>query len=177
MTIHQVRRRLHWGIVLSVIIAYTSAYCRLWFTTQLESANWYLLVIHMNFGALVLILAIVSVCCRWIFVDNPNQVNVGNRTMAKTMHYALYCALFAIPFTAYIGVGFDFPLLGVYNLPGLMRFEPVHLWVQTYFEMLMITFTEPFGYFHRHTGTTLVLPALLAGHIGAAIFHRLKGVS
>jgi cytochrome b561 len=175
MTIHQVRRGLHWGIVLAVIIAYTSAYCRLWFTTQLESANWYLLVIHMNFGALVLILAIASVSCRWIFAENPKQLNGGNRTMAKTMHYGLYCALFSIPLTAYIGVGFDFPLLGVLNLPGLMRFESIHLWVEEYFEVLLITFAEPFGYFHRHTGTTLILPALLAGHIGAAIFHRLKG--
>jgi len=82
--------------------------------------------------------------------------------------------LFALPATAYVGTGFDFPLLGLVNLPGFMRFEFIQNLVQENLHMLMVTFVEPFAHFHRETGADVVLPALLIGHIGAAIFHRFE---
>ena len=118
--------------MVSVVVAYGSAYYRHWFTTQSESANWYLLVVHMNIGILI----------------------------------------FALPITAYIGTGFDLPLLGLTNLPGLMRLESVQSFVQEDLHMLMITFMEPFADFHRHIGAALILPVLLAGHTTVALFHR-----
>lgn len=87
------------------------------------------------------------------------------------MHYTLYLMSFALPITAYIGTGFDLPLLGLTNLPGLMRFENVQTFVQEDLHMLMITFMEPFAEFHRHIGATLILPVLLAGHVAAALYH------
>ena len=92
------------------------------------------------------------------------------RVLSRTMHYTLYLALFALPITAYVGTGFDFPLLGLATLPGFMRFEIVQIFVQDDLHMLMITFMAPFAYFHRHIGADFVLPVLLAGHVGAGYF-------
>ena len=117
-------RSIHWSIVFSVILAYATAYCRQWFTTQSESANWYLLVIHMNIGFAVFALAVLAFCYRRKIKEGTKQlISTRRRAMARLLHYALFLMLFALPATAYIGTGFDFPLLGLVNLPGFMRFE------------------------------------------------------
>lgn len=91
---------------------------------------------------------------------------------ANIVRFGLYAMLLAIPLAAYIGLGFDFPLLGLINVPGLMRFSWVHQWVSEHKQMPLITFMEPFAQFHRDTGADIVLPVLLGVHIGAALYHH-----
>ena len=166
-------RTLHWCIVLCVVVAYATAYFRQWFTTQSESANWYFLVVHMNVGFLIFALSLLTLIRRRIATLRSEQwIPVPSQLMARTMHKSLYLMLFALPLTAYIGTGFDFPLFGLANLPGFMRFEAVQSFVQQNLNMLMITFMEPFAEFHRHIGAAIILPVLLAGHTTAALFHR-----
>jgi len=175
-----VKRVLHWAIVISVVVAYASAYYRSYFTTQLEVANWYYLVLHMNAGALVFVLAILAfVLRRRTHLLKPitglaeNKELVTKTWPARLMHLMLYVMLFALPISAYLGTGVDFPLLGAVNLAGFMRFEVMHSWLQNSHGMLMMSFMEPFANFHKHLGSAYFLPILLLGHIAAALLHKI----
>lgn len=128
----------------------------------------------MNVGLLIFALSLLTLVRRRTAKLRSAQKNpVPGQLMARIMHTFLYAVLFALPVTAYIGTGFDFPLFGLVNLPGFMRFEAVQSFVQQDLSMLTISFMEPFANFHRHTGSALILPVLLAGHTIAALFHRL----
>lgn len=164
---------LHWAVVLLVSFLYATGYYRLMFTTQAEPLNWYLLVWHMNAGALVVVLSLLLFVSKLV---SPISVEKSSKLLIKLttniVRLGLYAMLLAIPCAAYIGLGFDFPLLGLINVPGLMRFSWVHQWVSEYKQMPLITFMEPFAQFHRDSGADIVLPVLLGLHIGAAFFHH-----
>ncbi len=175
-----VKRVLHWAIVISVVVAYASAYYRSHYTTQLEVANWYSLVLHMNAGALVFVLAILAFLLRRQthlvkpatgLVENKKQAS--SAWLARLMHLILYVMLFVLPISAYLGTGVDFPLLGAVNLPGFMRFEVIQDWLQSNHGMLITSFMEPFADFHKNLGSAYLLPILLLGHIGAALLHKI----
>ena len=167
---------LHWSIVFSVVVAYLTAYYRYWYTTQTEVANWYLLVVHINFGLLILILSTIMFVSRYCSskrVGNtlsPNKVLL--KSSVKIMHYTLYFMLLSLPVSALIGTGFDIPIAGVISLPGFFRSEFIQQLLQQNFDMLMISFIEPFANYHRDIASDIILPILLIGHIGAAILHQ-----
>jgi cytochrome b561 len=164
---------LHWAVVFLVCFLYATGYYRLMFTAQSESLNWYLLVWHMNAGALVVCLTLLLFVSKLI---SPISTEKSSKLLIKwatnSVRLGLYAMLLAIPLAAYIGLGFDFPLLGLINVPGLMRFVRLHQWVSKHKQMPLITFMEPFAQFHRDTGADIVLPVLLGLHIGAALYHH-----
>lgn len=165
------------------MVAYTTAYYRYWYTTQTETANWTLLVVHINVGLLILILSIAMLTLYYRLSTSrdsaaPVITITPKKTSARIMHYALYFMLISLPVSAYLGTGFDIPVLGFFNLPGFFRFEYIEHTVQQNFDMLMITFIEPFANYHRDIASDILLPLLLIGHIGAAIIHyKLKKFS
>lgn len=170
---HRVFCCLHWAVVLLVSFLYATGYYRLMFTAQSEPLNWYLLVWHMNAGALVVVLTpllFVSKLISPISTEKSSKLLIN--LTANIVRLGLYAMLLAIPSAAYIGLGFDFPFVGLINVPGLMRFTWVHQWVSEHFQMSLITFMEPFAQFHRDTGADIVLPVLLGLHIGAALYHH-----
>jgi cytochrome b561 len=176
------RRALHWSIVFSIVVAYSTAYYRYWYTTQTDVANWYLLVIHINFGLLILILSIIMFVMYYRLSKSSASVSsekaittkaINSKTRsASMMHYALYFMLLSLPISAYLGTGFDIPVLGLFSLPGFFRFEFIEQIVQQNFNMLMISFIEPFANYHRDIAPDIILPLLLIGHISAAIIHN-----
>lgn len=169
-------RILHWSIVFSIVVAYLTAYYRYWYTTQTEVANWYLLVIHINFGLLIIILSISMFVSRYRSSKRVGKALSFNKALLKSsvkiMHYTLYFMLFSLPVSALIGTGFDIPIAGVISLPGFFRSEFIQQLLQQNFNMLMITFIEPFANYHRDIASDIILPILLVGHIGAAIMHQ-----
>jgi cytochrome b561 len=164
----KLNRLLHWALVTCVIIAYVSAYYRDFFTTQLQSANWYLLVIHINIGIFILLLSAIMLI---IHIKSQQKKKLST---AKVMHFSLYCMMILLPLSAYIGTGFDLSFLGVVNFPGFFRSDVMNNILQEYFGLLMFTFIEPFSGFHQDIGADILLPIMLIGHIGAAIYHQLK---
>lgn len=176
-------RILHWSIVVSVMVAYSTAYYRYWYTTQTEVANWTLLVVHINVGLLIFILSIVMFTLYFrLSTSRDNATSVittkTKTTPARIMHYALYFMLISLPVSAYLGTGFDISVLGTFSLPGFFRFEYFEHTVLQKFDMLMITFIEPFANYHRDIAADILLPLLLIGHIGAAIIHyKLKKIA
>ncbi|MBA6233710.1 MULTISPECIES: hypothetical protein [unclassified Colwellia] len=71
-------RILHWSIVFSIVVAYLTAYYRYWYITQTEGANWTLLVVHINFGLLVLILILSFI----MFVSRYCLSKMGAKTLS-----------------------------------------------------------------------------------------------
>lgn len=165
------------------MVAYSTAYYRYWYTTQTEVANWYLLVIHINVGLLTFIVSIVMFTLSYRLSTSkdsaePVITTTMKTTPARIMHYALYFMLISLPLSAYLGTGFDIPVLGAFNLPAFFRFEYIERTVLQKFDMLMITFIEPFANYHRDIASDILLPLLLIGHIGAVIIHyKLKKIS
>lgn len=165
-------RILHWSIVFSIVVAYSTIYYRYWYTTQTEVMNWYLLVIHINFGLLIFTLSIIMLALRYRSSNVENKFLPSKKTPAKIMHYALYFMLFSLPISAFIGTGFDIPILGIVNLPGFFRSEFIQALLQQNFDLLMITFIEPFADYHRTIASNIILPILFVGHLSAAIVHK-----
>jgi cytochrome b561 len=127
----------------------------------------------MNAGLAIFVLSMLACYLRGKpSVDAARTIPAPGRVMARFIHNCLYFMLFALPITAYIGTGFDFPLLGLVNLPGFIRFEFLQTLVQQGLNQLMAAFIEPFAIFHRYTGAALILPLLLVGHITAGLLHR-----
>lgn len=168
---HFAIRLLHWCMVLCVASAYGSAYYRQNYTSQTESSNWYLLIVHMNIGLLIFLISFLMLFYHFSSAPKPSLKS----RMAVTMHRLLYLLLIALPISAYIGTGFDFPLLGLVPLDGFTRFAYVNQFIQENFQILTITFIEPFARFHKLYGSYFILPILLAGHIGAAILQYSTG--
>jgi cytochrome b561 len=169
-------RILHWSIVVCLMVAYSTAYYRYWYTTQTETANWTLLVVHINVGLLTFILSMTMFTLYYRLSKSrghaaPIKTITTKKMPVIIMHYVLYFMLISLPVSAYLGTGFDIPVLGVFNLPGFFRFEYIEHILQQNFDMLMITFLEPFANYHRDLASDLLLPLLLIGHIGAAIIH------
>ncbi|WP_269902797.1 cytochrome b [Shewanella nanhaiensis] len=162
-------RILHWCLVFSVFMTYTTAYYRYWYTSQSEVANWYLLLIHINFGILVLVLTVIMLAYR--ILRRSAHFTKPSVLAARLVHYCLYFILLMMPITAYIGTAVDIPLLGAVYLSGFFRFEVVEHWVREEVGMQMIAFIEPFAIFHKDVGADIILPFLLLGHIGAAVVH------
>ena len=122
-------RRLHWSIVVCLLVVYLTAYYRRYYTTQLEPENWYLLVVHMNIGLAIFALTLLALFYRFKFARTLRHHRPKrHQLIARAMHWTLYCLLLGIPITAYIGIGLDFPLLGLVNFPGFMRFELSRHW-------------------------------------------------
>lgn len=169
MRYSRLTRLLHWGIAIGFFIAYFSASYRYWLTTQAEPMNWYLLVIHMNVGMLVFLMALAALVLK--IKKSGELIFMRPGKLAQTVHYLLYCFLLVIPVSAYVGTGFDFPLFGVVNLAGFSRFEFVSTWLQEY-QVLMISFIEPFSLFHRDISVDLIMPVLIAGHLIAVCYHQ-----
>lgn len=172
-TYHRAFCFIHWTLVLLVSFLYATGYYRFMFTTQSEALNWYLLVWHMNAGVLVVVFTLLTFVTKLISpIPAEKASNLLINLTTNIVHLSLYAMLLAIPFAAYIGLGFDFPLVGLTNVPGLIRFAWVHQWVREHFQMPLITFMGPFAQFHRDTGADIVLPVLLGLHIGAALYHH-----
>ncbi|NRH26436.1 cytochrome b/b6 domain-containing protein [Pseudomonas sp. MS19] len=156
-------RNLHWLIVLLLSGVYLSAYYRSYLTTQLEVSNWYSLVVHINAGLLVGVFSVLAIVMRR---------RSGRRGwLAKLSKFALYSLLLLIPLSAYMGLGFKLPIAGYWMLDSFAQLPAARQFVSEQ-NMLMITFQEPFALFHQEWGSEVLLPALIALHVAAALYHH-----
>ncbi|MAY70709.1 MAG: hypothetical protein CME82_04535 [Halomonas sp.] len=163
-----ISRALHALLALTIALLYLSAYGRKWATTQLESANWYLLVVHVNLGLLSVALSLGLLAAHlWL----PQPPPLGLPRVTRLAHRGLLAVLLALPVAAYIGTGFDLKVLGQWTLPSFQRL-PLADSLAALLEVPLITLMEPFGRFHRDWGADLLLPFMLGGHIAAALFHH-----
>lgn len=119
-----------------------------------------LFIYHKNIGVLLLILIVVRLVWR---LRNPPPAKPSSLTpiqarIAEFTHIAMYALLFLVPIAGYVRVkagGFPIESLDALSIPSLVpRSEALAEIAKTV-----------------HYGAGLLLIALIAMHIGAALFH------
>jgi cytochrome b561 len=167
---HLLARLLHWIIATVVLATYISAYYRFTFTLQGEAANWYWLVAHMNLGVAVFVLGIAAFALRFILPrPRPVRLRLWERLGSLAVHYLLYGFLILMPLAAYLGIDFDIPLLNQVYFPRASHLGEFDAWLGASDNLGL---TQWFYYFHVESGSELLLPLLLAGHVAAALYHH-----
>lgn len=115
---------------------------------------------HKEFGILVLMLAVVRIAWRLanILPSLPDYVPYWQRFAARSMHFAFYLFMFAMPITGWMltsAAGLPVSFFGLFVLPDLVSAN----------ENLRITLETV------HTWLGYALIAAICGHIGATIQH------
>lgn len=170
LSYHPLTRQLHWFIAAMLLATYVSGWYRQAYTLQGEVANWYLLVAHMNTGVAVFLLGIAAFALRFILPrPQPLRLRPWERLASVTVHYLLYGIVVLMPLAAYLGIGFDIPLLNQYYFPRATRLGEFGAWLS---DSNNIGLTQMLYRFHIVSGSKLLLPLLLAGHVLAALYHH-----
>lgn len=167
---HPLARLLHWIIAAVLLATYVCAYYRYTYTVQGEAANWYWLVAHMNLGVVVFLLGIAAFALRFILPrPRPLPLRPWERLASLVVHYLLYGFLILMPLAAYLGIDFDIPLLNQVYFPRASHLGEFGAWLGASDNLGL---TQLFYDFHVESGSELMLPLLLAGHVVAALYHQ-----
>lgn len=155
-------RFFHWIVVLLIAIqipvgvymVYRGSVLNIWdaTTNQLYSG-------HKLAGVIILTLVVFRLLYRLIAgAPSPEPtLEPWQRTVSELNHWGLYLLLLAVPLLGYIGVSM-FPALnifGAFNLPALTAPDK---------EMSKVVF-------QWHMYGAIALGALIAMHVGAALYH------
>lgn len=154
-----VARAFHWMTVAGVVvmipvgIAMTSG--------AFPSLEDPLFILHKGLGSLLLVLVVGRLGWRLIRRPPPfpSTMPPVERRMASATHWGLYALLLIQTFSGYIrtvGDGFPIELLDLLGIPPLIPEMPDLAGV-----MLAV-----------HTFSAYALTALIAGHVGAAMYHH-----
>jgi len=152
-------RLLHWIIALMVLATIPIGTIMLIEGIE-RSTQDTLFILHKNGGVLILLAVLARIAWRVTHPPPPLPDSVADwqRAVSKVVHLSLYGMLIFMATTGYIRVsagGFPIEMLDALGVPRLMpRSDAVAETAQT---------------MHRYG--RLVLIALIAMHIGAALFH------
>lgn len=154
-------RAFHWIIALIVLLMIPAGLLMVqdWIGRPLQNN---LFVFHKNFGVLVLLLVTARLVYRWLRPPPPlpDTVPDWQARIAGATHAALYVLLFAMPVAGYVRVkagGFPIESLDALGLPSLVPRSDA--------------LAETAKAAHYYGG--IAIGAIIAMHIGAALYHGL----
>ncbi len=153
-------RLFHWGMALLILatIPVGLLMVQSGISRGLQNA---LFLYHKNVGVLLLILVVARLVWRWRnpAPDLPGTLPGWQAKVARLTHWLLYALLIALPLAGYVRVragGFPIEALDALGLPTLVpRSDALAAIAKTV---------------HYYSGMAII--ALLALHIGAALYHR-----
>lgn len=154
-------RGLHWLMAVLILLTIPAGLIMVQPGLDRSFQNW-LFIYHKNVGVLLLLLIVVRLLWR---LRNPPPPKPSSLTaiqvrIAELTHKAMYALLFVVPIAGYVRVkagGFPIESLDALNIPSLVpRSEALAEVAKTV-----------------HYGFGLLLMALIAMHIGAALFHTM----
>jgi len=159
-------------MALMILTAYVIIYYMHWVLGNDAPNRGEFVNYHKAVGLSTLIFLVIRIYWR---ATNPHpklpssmpkwQVMASNGT-----HYLLYLFLIAIPLSGWIGnsSGVNY---GLFRIPPLDQVA----WGVWFLEFIGVTYDDfqaPFDYFHYHLSGPILLPIILAAHIGAALYHH-----
>ena len=152
-------RMLHWIMAVLVLLTIPAGVVMVQpdLDRGLQDA---LFVFHKNVGVLLLLLLLLRLAWRWWRPPppEPDSLPAWQARIARTTHGALYLLLFLLPVAGYVRVragGFPVESLDALGVPSLVpRSEALSEVAKAI-----------------HYGAGLVLAAVVAMHVGAALFH------
>jgi cytochrome b561 len=150
---------LHWAVAACILFSVVLGL--ILGNVEESDATSVILGIHKSIGITIFLLACVRLVwrVRHPAPPLPASVSAAQRMAAKITHALLYVTLFAMPLTGYVAVaarGRETTFLGLIDVPRLTPLDRV----------LSRTAETIHGYWQY------ALYALLAAHIGAAIYHH-----
>ena len=152
---------LHWLTVLLLVVQFASIWAHeaVGHHSNLAAE---LLSLHRSAGALTWIVVVARLCWRRYFAylpPFPSSMPKFQQIVAKANEFGLYILLLAMPITGLMRVllrGQPFELF-VWQIPALLEADPA----------MRSVFVQ------AHAIGAKALMALIAMHVGAALFHRL----
>lgn len=152
-------RALHWIMALLVLLMIPAGLLMVqdWIGRPLQNT---LFIFHKNVGVLILLLVTVRLIYRWLRppAPLPNSLPAWQTRIAGATHAALYVLMFAMPVAGYVRVragGFPIETLDALGVPSLVPRSDA--------------LAETAKAAHYYGG--LAIGAIVAMHIGAALYH------
>lgn len=151
-------RFFHWAVVLAVIVQYTFVL----FLPDRSQSPTSMVNFHMSFGILILILMLARLVWRLSTKVPPPSTDLPRWQvqLSAATHFLLYALLTIMPILGWLwalALGWQVTVFGMFTLPQLVAIQ--HSLART------------IGDLHSFTGGTII--ALLALHVGAALYHRI----
>jgi cytochrome b561 len=152
-------RALHWLMAVLILLTVPAGLIMVQegIDRGLQNA---LFIYHKNVGVLLLLLLVVRVIWRWRNPPPPKPASLPalQARIAEAVHGALYLLLFIVPVAGYVRVragGFPIESLDALGVPALVpRSDALAEVAKTI-----------------HYGAGLLIAAVIAMHVGAALFH------
>ncbi|WP_271270543.1 cytochrome b [Aliamphritea hakodatensis] len=151
----RVSRILHWLTVPLVLVLLVIGWLMVDMPLGLKRFD--TVNLHKSLGVLVLLLTLMRLLHHWVI--RPAAQLPENPLAARLAHRLLYLCLLGLPLSGWLmsnAAGFGVTVYGTATLPVLLAENPF--------------LREVFSALHQWLGWGLC--ALLAGHIGAVIWHR-----
>ncbi len=165
-------RWFHWLTAALILITYGAIYHREWLAES-DFENWLTIQLHFSIGLTVLGLTLMRILWR-MHRPVPLQA-IGARWQqraARAVHAALYVLLLLLPVSGYLSIadyfsrGGQFQYFFMFDLTWLQGIQTEHLLGVSLEQM-----EKPAASVHRWLGQW-GLSVLLAGHVGAALYHH-----
>ncbi|NKX44022.1 cytochrome b [Roseicyclus persicicus] len=152
-------RGLHWLMAVLIVLTVPAGLVMVQegISRDLQNA---LFLYHKNVGVLLLLLVAVRLAWRWRNPPPPKPASLPQwqARIAEATHVALYALLVAVPVAGYVRVragGFPIESLDALGVPALVpRSDALAEVAKTI-----------------HYGAGLLIAAVIALHVGAALFH------
>jgi cytochrome b561 len=154
-------KALHWLIVVLLIVQFVLAWTMPDIRRDTKPDT--LINLHLSFGALILIIAVVRLAWRLAHSEPPPEDGIPPWQIqsARVLHWLLYLLLIMVPVRGWMNAsfrGFPVVLFGLIELPKLMATRsPGFAWTGDVHGLL----------------ATYVLLALVGLHVAAALYHWL----
>ena len=178
----KIARWLHWTMATLLIIGLLAIYYRMWFTEPRTPPSTFVLQLHMSMGMSLFVFAILRLIWRLKNVQpDPVPGPAWQQNAARWTHRLFYVFLFMMPITGYIFAGLTNQFF--YGTPLAFELLPKFSDTST-FQAVVVNglgiseeawrdAREPIKNLHVYGGR-FVLLALIALHIGAALYHHFK---
>ena len=163
---------LHWLTALWILAAYILIYYMHWVLGNEGPRRGEFVNYHKCVGFSTLIFLVIRLYWRATNPHPKHPISMPKRQVmaSNSTHFLLYFFLLAMPLSGWIGnsSGINY---------GLFRVPPVDevafgIWFMEFIGVTYDEFQAPFDYFHYHISGPLLLPIILAAHIGAALYHH-----
>lgn len=166
-------RRFHWWVVLLLLLQFPIGWFMTYRAYEMEAVNdkgevvkgiWdgltdTLYNSHKTIGLLILLVVILRLGYRIVHGAPPSDRSVPSPLVgiSHAVHWSIYLALILVPIGGYVGISYG-RYLNVWGVP----LPPVTIEDKKFSETV----------FEWHETAAFILFALVAVHVGAALYHR-----
>lgn len=169
-----VAKWLHWTMAVLILLAWIAVEYRQNFTEGRTPEGSLALQVHVLAGFSIALLVLPRIV--WRLTHKQPAPPPGSKTehlLADLAHWSLYAFMIAMPITGYLGTGRSTNVFGLFTIPRFDETSVFQSWVVEGLGMTFEQWERPIDFAHKDIGGAIILPILLALHIGAALFHHL----